>query len=164
MMNRTIGQIAAILGIDCKEHQDVAISGVTIDSRKVKQGNLFVPFKGENADGHKYVEQAIAQGAAGSLWQKDVPNPPVGAPLLFVEDNLKALQTLAKAYLQSTNAKVVGITGTTEKRLPRTWPLLSFRKNTRSTRRKGTIITTWGFFSQSWRWMKIRKWPYWKWV
>ena len=115
MMNRTIGQIAAILGIECKEHQDVAVSGVTIDSRKVKPGNLFVPFKGENADGHKYVEQAIAQGAAAALWQKDVPNPPAGAPLLFVEDNLKALQTLAEAYLQSTNAKVVGITGSNGK-------------------------------------------------
>lgn len=115
MINRTVGQIAAILGIDCKEHQDVAISGVTIDSRKVNPGNLFVPFKGENADGHIYVEKAIAQGAAAALWQKDVPNPPEGLPLLFVEDNLKALQTLAEAYLQSTNAKVVGITGSNGK-------------------------------------------------
>ena len=51
-------------------------------------GNLFIPFKGEKVDGHQFVEQAIEQGAHASLWQKDVPNPPLHLPILVVKDVL----------------------------------------------------------------------------
>lgn len=94
----------------------IDINGVCIDTRKITKGNLFVPFKGEKADGHQYVEAALTQGAAAALWQKDVPNPPLHLPVIVVEDTLVALQELARSYRnQLTQLKVIGITGSNGK-------------------------------------------------
>ncbi|WP_340372609.1 UDP-N-acetylmuramoyl-tripeptide--D-alanyl-D-alanine ligase [Peribacillus sp. FSL E2-0218] len=117
MIKRTLKQVhemAAGLN-DITSFQSVAIEGVTIDSRKVKEGCLFVPLKGGQVDGHQYVKQALAEGAAASFWQKDVPNPPTDLPLIIVENTEKALQELARSYLSQLNIKVVGITGSNGK-------------------------------------------------
>lgn len=114
MIKRSLKQIAEMIGIEYS-NQIIEIEGVSIDSRHVQKGNLFIPFKGENTDGHVYVEKAIANGAAAALWQMDVPNPPEHLPILLVEDTLKALQVLSEKYLQQANAKVVGITGSNGK-------------------------------------------------
>ncbi|WP_050613767.1 UDP-N-acetylmuramoyl-tripeptide--D-alanyl-D-alanine ligase [Bacillus testis] len=115
MIKRTLKQIAEMLDVECPRFQDTEIHGVTIDSRKAGEGQLFVPFAGEHTDGHIHVEQAIADGAGAALWKKDRPNPPEHLPILLVEDPLEALQKLAESYLQQTNAKVVGITGSNGK-------------------------------------------------
>lgn len=115
MIERTLKQIALMLGIECDAHLDLNITGVSIDSRKVEAGNLFVPFKGEHVDGHAYVEKAVTNGAAATLWQKDVPNPPKDLPILFVEDTLIALQMIAEKYLQEVSPIVIGITGSNGK-------------------------------------------------
>lgn len=100
---------------DLSSFADVEISGVCIDTRKISHGNLFIPFKGEKADGHCFVEQALKQGAAAALWQKDVPNPPLHLPIVVVEDTLAALQELAKSYRNELDIKVIGITGSNGK-------------------------------------------------
>ncbi len=100
---------------DITTYNDTVISGVTIDSRNIEPGNLFVPFRGEHVDGHRYVEEAIGKGAAAALWQADVPNPPENLPILIVDDCLVALQELARAYRHELNVKVVGITGSNGK-------------------------------------------------
>lgn len=103
--------------IDCDindEYMDSVVIGTCIDSRKLEPSNLFIPFKGEHVDGHRFVEQSLSNGAGASFWQKDVPNPPEG-PLIFVDDTLQALQNLAKAYLKYVNPKVVAITGSNGK-------------------------------------------------
>ncbi|MFC0026632.1 UDP-N-acetylmuramoyl-tripeptide--D-alanyl-D-alanine ligase [Neobacillus cucumis] len=117
MIKRSLKQISDMASAinDITPFADVVIEGVTIDSRKIQPGNLFVPFKGEQVDGHKYVEDAIKKGAAASLWQKDVPNPPEGLPIIIVEDCLVALQELARKYRQELSVKVVGITGSNGK-------------------------------------------------
>ena len=58
MIKRTLQQIQNMIEIknNISSFQDVTIQGVTIDSRKIQPGNLFIPFKGEHSDGHKYVE------------------------------------------------------------------------------------------------------------
>ncbi|WP_043934365.1 UDP-N-acetylmuramoyl-tripeptide--D-alanyl-D-alanine ligase [Bacillus sp. EB01] len=117
MISKTIKEIADMIPVsnDTSLFNETVITGVAIDSRKAANGNLFVPFKGEKVDGHRYVASAIKQGAAAALWQKDVPNPPEGLPLLVVEDCLAALQELARAYLKQLDVKVVGITGSNGK-------------------------------------------------
>ncbi|WP_416350270.1 UDP-N-acetylmuramoyl-tripeptide--D-alanyl-D-alanine ligase [Mammaliicoccus lentus] len=103
--------------IDCEvqdEFLDTYVDGTCIDSRSLTKGQLFIPFKGENVDGHRFVKQALADGAGAAFWQKDIPNPP-GGPIIQVEDTLKALQDLAKAYLKYVNPKVVAITGSNGK-------------------------------------------------
>jgi len=93
----------------------VMVSGVSIDSRKIDKGNLFIPFRGEQVNGHKYVESAIKNGAAASLWMKDEPNPPTGIPLIFVDDPEIALQEMARAYRNTLQCTVIGITGSNGK-------------------------------------------------
>ncbi|WP_423800399.1 UDP-N-acetylmuramoyl-tripeptide--D-alanyl-D-alanine ligase [Neobacillus sp. SAB-20_R2A] len=117
MIKRSLKQIAEMVSAqnDITSYLDIVIAGVTIDSRKIEPGNLFVPFKGEKVDGHKYVEEAIKKGAGAALWQKDVPNPPKGLPLLIVDDCLAALQELARNYRKELSVKVVGITGSNGK-------------------------------------------------
>ncbi|MDN3019889.1 UDP-N-acetylmuramoyl-tripeptide--D-alanyl-D-alanine ligase [Paenibacillus sp. BSR1-1] len=117
MIKRSLQQVAKMVSAknDITSFAKTMISGVSIDSRKIGAGNLFVPFKGEHADGHKYVEDAIRKGAAAALWQSDVPNPPAHLPILIVEDCLEALQELARKYRRELAVKVVGITGSNGK-------------------------------------------------
>lgn len=117
MIKRTYAEIASMSSSTrfFEQYNEVLISGVTIDSRKIEAGQLFIPFKGERTDGHEYVADAIKQGAAAAFWQKDVPNPPENLPLIFVDDSLTAIQTLAKSYLQQLKVKIVGITGSNGK-------------------------------------------------
>ena len=93
----------------------VIVSGASIDSRTIKAGDLFIPFRGELANGHKFVEGAIEKGAAASLWMKDEPNPPTNIPLLFVEDPAVALQEMARAYRSKLTCTIIGITGSNGK-------------------------------------------------
>jgi UDP-N-acetylmuramoyl-tripeptide--D-alanyl-D-alanine ligase len=117
VIKRTLQQIQNMIEIknNISSFQDVTIHGVTIDSRKIQPGNLFIPFKGEHSDGHMYVEAALKSGAAAALWQRDVPNPPANLPILIVEDTLEAIQELARSYRNELDVKVVGITGSNGK-------------------------------------------------
>ncbi|MFK2826290.1 UDP-N-acetylmuramoyl-tripeptide--D-alanyl-D-alanine ligase [Bacillus sp. B190/17] len=117
MIRKTIEQLVNMIKVenDLERFKDRLIEGVVIDSREAVNGQLFVPLKGENTDGHQYVRQAINQGAGAALWQKDMPNPPEDLPILIVEDTLKALQQLAKAYRDELPVKVVGVTGSNGK-------------------------------------------------
>ena len=71
--------------------EDVAIKGVSIDSRQVQPGNLFIPLKGERADGHRYLESAVHNGASAALWNVDEPLPEFDFPLILVKDTMSAL-------------------------------------------------------------------------
>src|SRR6056297_1975387 len=104
-MKKTLGQIAEMIGatLPNKAFQDVIVEGASINTRTIQKMNLFIPFKGENVDGHAFVEQAFEKGAAATLWQEDVENPPQDAPLLLVKDSELALQELARAYRQQSS-------------------------------------------------------------
>ena len=93
--------------------RDVEITGIAIDSRKVKQGDLFIPFLGENVDGHNYIENAFEKGAAASLSIKE--DLESDNNIIYVNDSYEAIQTLAKHYLNSLKAKTVAITGSNGK-------------------------------------------------
>lgn len=92
-----------------------SIVGVSTDTRSIREGNLFVPLIGESFDGHSFVSEAIAAGAAAALWQSGRPNPPSGVPLIIVKDTLIALQRLAKAYREQLPVRIIGITGSNGK-------------------------------------------------
>ena len=117
MINVTLKQIKA--WIDCEideQYLHQSIQGVTIDSRAIKKDMLFIPFKGENVDGHRFVEQALKDGAGASFYQKDVSLPKdIEGPIIWVDDTLQALQDLAKAYLKYVNPKVIAVTGSNGK-------------------------------------------------
>jgi UDP-N-acetylmuramoyl-tripeptide--D-alanyl-D-alanine ligase len=90
------------------------IDGAAIDSRAVRGGEVFFAFKGERTDGHRFVADALARGAAAAVIQEDVPEPPAGA-LIRVDDTFQALHDLARHARQRVPGKLVGITGSAGK-------------------------------------------------
>jgi len=90
-------------------------SGVSIDTRTLLPGELFVALAGFNSDGHAFVADALARGAAAAM----VATPPAGlaaeAPLLLVADTFEALRALGGAGRDRTAARIAGITGSVGK-------------------------------------------------
>ncbi|MEM7438505.1 MAG: UDP-N-acetylmuramoyl-tripeptide--D-alanyl-D-alanine ligase [Pseudomonadota bacterium] len=89
-------------------------SGVSIDTRELQPGDLFVALT-DQRDGHDFVAQALDKGAAAALVSRVPEGVGPDAPLLIVPDVLKALEDLGKAARERTKAKVVGITGSVGK-------------------------------------------------
>jgi UDP-N-acetylmuramoyl-tripeptide--D-alanyl-D-alanine ligase len=110
---KVINEMVSGVGLD-SHFENIDIEGVSIDSRTVKNGNLYIPIV-RIKDGHDYVIEAIKKGATASLWEKDHPNPPKGIPLIFVDNTLSALQALATSYRNQLSVKVIGITGSNGK-------------------------------------------------
>lgn len=93
--------------------QDWAATGISIDTRTIKAGDLFIAIKGDVMDGHKFVADALAKGAAAAVVSA-VPDGVIG-PLLVVPDTMKAMQDLGSASRVRAHAKVIGITGSVGK-------------------------------------------------
>jgi UDP-N-acetylmuramoyl-tripeptide--D-alanyl-D-alanine ligase len=90
-------------------------TSVMIDSRAVKAGALFIALKGENQDGHRYLPQALAAGAAAVVVSDPSQLPSPDSPHLHVADSLEALRELAKAARARMGGKLVGVTGSVGK-------------------------------------------------
>lgn len=114
-MKRKLTELASWLNAPGQLLEGITVTGATIDSRTIREGELFIPFRGEHANGHTYVRTAIENGASASLWLADEPNPPEDIPLLFVEDAELALQQLARSYREQLTCKVIGVTGSNGK-------------------------------------------------
>ena len=91
-----------------------AAGGVSIDTRTLQQGDLFVALK-DVRDGHDFVAQALEKGAAAALVSRVPEGLSSGAPLLVVPDVLKALEDLGRAARARAKARVVGVTGSVGK-------------------------------------------------
>ncbi|PDO11187.1 MAG: UDP-N-acetylmuramoyl-tripeptide--D-alanyl-D-alanine ligase [Candidatus Reconcilbacillus cellulovorans] len=117
MIRRTLRQIAEMSGGRLAEeaNADTPVAGVSIDSRTIAPGNLFIPFVGTSHDGHSFVPEAIRKGAAAFCWQTDHGEPPDGAPAVLIDDAQTALMRLAAAYRRELQIRVVGVTGSNGK-------------------------------------------------
>lgn len=87
-----------------------AVSGVTFDSREVVPGDLFIALKGAATDGHKFLPDVVARGAAGAI-----VSAPADVPNVRVEDTTAALNALAVAARDRTQATIIGVTGSVGK-------------------------------------------------
>ena len=92
---------------------DVKIQGICTDSRALQPGELFIPLRGPNFDGHDFLALAAQLGAAACLSEETVGGLPL--PVILVPDTLKALGDLAAALRNRFTRPVIGITGTTGK-------------------------------------------------
>ena len=96
------------------------ISGVSIDSRSIKEGELFVALKGDRFDGHEFVPDAIKKGAWGALVDRTALENRFSLlgglkNILPVEDTLHALQEMAQMHRGKFSIPLVGITGSNGK-------------------------------------------------
>jgi UDP-N-acetylmuramoyl-tripeptide--D-alanyl-D-alanine ligase len=89
---------------------DFTVAGVAFDSREVGPGDLFVALRGEATDGHRFLAQAFAQGAAGAIVSDACPGPHVR-----VADTTAALGALARASRRRSAAAIIGVTGSVGK-------------------------------------------------
>ncbi|MDG1408822.1 MAG: UDP-N-acetylmuramoyl-tripeptide--D-alanyl-D-alanine ligase [Octadecabacter sp.] len=91
-----------------------AANGVSIDTRTIQAGDLFVALKADR-DGHNFVAMALEKGAAAALVTHRPDGVAADAPLLIVDDVLAALERLGKAARARTKAQVLAITGSVGK-------------------------------------------------
>lgn len=116
MIQRTLGAIEKMVnGSLLRGDRELMIHGVSIDSRSLLPGQLFIPIVGERFNGHSYLKMAMEKGAVAALWQRGEPLPEVDFPFIQVEDTVQALQQLAASYRRERPLTIIGITGSNGK-------------------------------------------------
>lgn len=109
----TIAEATALVGgsfVGDTALLDTPIESLSIDTRTLQPGALYVPVRGEVFDGHRFIPQAMEQGAVCTLSEVDTPYPHIR-----VQNSVTAFQTLAARYRERFNIPVVGITGSAGK-------------------------------------------------
>ena len=91
------------------------ITGVSIDSRTVRPGDLFFALCGENTDGHVHLPAALAAGAAGAVAVAGKYEKPTHGAVLEVADTAQGLWRMAQGHRSAVKALVVGVTGSVGK-------------------------------------------------
>ena len=109
-MQFSIKEIAEVAGAAVPE-VDISITGICIDSRQVRAGDCFFAIRGDNFDGHDFVDQALASGAVCAV----VSNGHRAENIINVADTIQTLGLLANYYRRKVNYKVIGITGSAGK-------------------------------------------------
>ena len=97
----------------CQGSDDLEVTELINDSRKVKEGSVFVCIAGAVADGHEYIEDVAAKGAVAVIVERPV-NAPEGLTVIHVDDTRYALALMSAAYFgyPAQKLNVIGITGT----------------------------------------------------
>ena len=115
MKNFSFKDVCSAIGaMAVNEEKDLGlITNVTMDSRKVTKGSLFVAIKGERVDGHDFIKSVFEKGASAVICDH-VPEGTDG-PCAVVSNTVKGLQDLAEWYRSTLNVKVIGITGSVGK-------------------------------------------------
>ena len=117
MIPLTAQEAAAALGVDRVPR---AVTGVSIDSRTIREGDLFVALAGDRFDGHAFVAAAFAAGASAAVVRRGAPLDDASRRVaegfvIEVDDTLAALSGLARAVRRQARTRVIGITGSVGK-------------------------------------------------
>lgn len=108
----TLSQLVNLLNAKLKG-DDVSFKAVSIDTRTIEKGDLFIAISGEHFDGHDYVESAEKKGACAVIVEREIPA--IAISQLIVTDTRLALGQLGALNRQAFHGKVVGITGSSGK-------------------------------------------------
>ena len=106
--------VAATSGSIYNVDKDEIVKDVLTDSRIITEGCVFVALKGENTDGHRYVKQALNDGAVCAV-VSDASMAEEGLAVIVVEDTLAALRQIAIMYRNEFNVPCVAVTGSVGK-------------------------------------------------
>lgn len=115
-MREQIKEIAQALGYVYKQTTEQPVTGIAIDSRAVKPGDLFVALAGEKTDGHQYIPQALERGAAAVVISRpDAISQNQLENYIVAEDGVLFVQQLAHWLRKKSQVPVVAVTGSTGK-------------------------------------------------
>ena len=112
-MDMSLNEIAKITQGELFYSRPVAIRNVSLDSREIEEGTLFIAYKGERFDGHDYIGKAFEDGAACIVAER-IPYK-VKGNIILVDSTLDALHAIASKHRDDVNALTVGITGSVGK-------------------------------------------------
>ena len=104
--------------IECpKEYENIEINGIVTDSREVSVGSMFVALRGNNTDGHKFIKQAILNGAVVVVAEQVRDECVGGAAIILVDDTRRAAALLYNSVCDfpSKRLGIIGVTGTNGK-------------------------------------------------
>jgi len=111
----TVDAMAAAMRAEKAGKLPADVPGLSIDTRSIGKGEAFFAIKGENRDGHEFVEAALKTGAGLAVVARTQASRFPNAPLLIVDDVLDGLRDLARAARARTQAKVIAVTGSVGK-------------------------------------------------
>jgi UDP-N-acetylmuramoyl-tripeptide--D-alanyl-D-alanine ligase len=111
----TVDAMAAAMRADKSGSVPADIPGLSIDTRSIGKGEAFFAIKGDNRDGHDFVEAALKAGAGLAVVARSQASRFPNAPLLLVDDVLDGLRALAGAARARSRAKVIAVTGSVGK-------------------------------------------------
>jgi UDP-N-acetylmuramoyl-tripeptide--D-alanyl-D-alanine ligase len=95
--------------------QAFSATGMSIDTRTLKPGDLFIALKGDARDGHEFVARALELKAGAALVSRRPEGVAADAPLLTVAHTQRGLEDLGRASRARSNAKIVAVTGSAGK-------------------------------------------------
>jgi UDP-N-acetylmuramoyl-tripeptide--D-alanyl-D-alanine ligase len=112
MRTLSLNEVARIVGAEAAVGSETSVTGVSTDTRTIQKGDCFFALAGENFDGHNYIHEAFAKGAACAVVERAVEGT---GPVLRVQSTIQALGDLARAYRRMSGFKVVALTGSVGK-------------------------------------------------
>jgi UDP-N-acetylmuramoyl-tripeptide--D-alanyl-D-alanine ligase len=119
-------------------------SGAAIDSRRVRSRELFFALPGEQTDGHRFVGDALARGAAAAVVHESVERPEQGG-LIRVDDALSALHSLTRHVRQRLPRSLVGVTGSAGKTTTKELLARMLKRRFRAAGSPGNLNNLYGF-------------------
>ena len=129
--------------------RDWTARGVSIDSRGLEAGDLFIALEGPNFDGHDFIAAAMEKGAAAAVSHRrpGARGPselPAGAPLLLVEDTMDALRRLGDTARRRSEARFIGVTGSVGKTSTKEALATCLRAQAPTCNSRGSLNNHWG--------------------
>lgn len=118
MKELTLLDVAGLLERDIiPGFQNFPIKKISIDSRTIGQGDLFIAVKGKNFDGHDFIDEALSKGALGVIAERYHQGADAKASknFILVKDSLEAMASLAGKIRRSSDIPCIGVTGTNGK-------------------------------------------------
>lgn len=120
---------------------DAEINGLSIDTRTLREGNLFVAIKGLRFDGHGYLSKACEAGAAGAVTQEKIDCP---LPQIVVTDTEKALGMIGAANRDGFSGTLIGVTGSCGKTSVKEMLLAVFSEQASTMATEGNLNNAYG--------------------
>jgi UDP-N-acetylmuramoyl-tripeptide--D-alanyl-D-alanine ligase len=115
-MRMTAGEVARVVGGIVEGDPGAVVTGAEVDSRRLREGDLFVALEGETKDGHAFVTSALQLAAAALVRSElQLAPPPPGRALIRVEEPLAGYHVLATLERRRRTWQIVGITGSVGK-------------------------------------------------
>ncbi len=142
MLPWSLEEVAALTnGKLLKGGRKVRIAGVSHDTRALKKGNLYVAIRGNRLDGHKFLREAAAKGAAGALVDQEGAGK---LPEVLVSDTTRALGDLGRSQRLQWNGPVVAVTGSMGKTTVKDMTAHLLGAKGRVLKTEGNLNNQWG--------------------